>query len=72
MRAVTTFAVAFVLGALAIAGCGKDESPVQTAVESTKDALNMREHEQLKDAGEDAADALESAVEAIEGEVGGQ
>jgi len=61
-------------GAIAVAvvlfstGCGKEETPVEKAVEGTKDALDMREHEKLKDAGEDAKDAVDNAVEAVEDE----
>ena len=66
MRTFWTFAVILVMTMLSVSGCGTDETPVQNAVESTKDALNMREHEKLKDAGEDMGDALEDAVEGIE------
>ena len=53
---------------LSVAGCGKEETPVDKALEGTKDALDMREHEKLKDAGEDAKDAIDNAVEAVKDE----
>jgi len=43
--------------AVLASGCAKKESTVDKAVENTKDALDMREHEKLKDAGEDVKDA---------------
>jgi len=52
---------------LMVAGCDKQQSPVEGA----KDALDLREHEKLKDAGEDAAEAVENAVEGIKEEVDG-
>lgn len=54
--------------ALSVGGCGKEETPVEKAVEGTKDALDMREHEKLKDAGEDAKDAIDNAVEGVKDE----
>lgn len=72
MKVTTTLAAALLLSALAVAGCDREETPVQNAVESTKDALNMREHEKLKDAGEDMGDALENAVEGIQEETDGR
>lgn len=66
------------LGAVALAvllgasGCDRNDSPGERAVEGTKDALDMREHEKLKDAGEDAADAMENAAEGIRDEANGR
>jgi outer membrane murein-binding lipoprotein Lpp len=52
--------------ALLFAGCAKKEQgPVESAVEKTKDALDMREHEKLKDAAEDAKAAVTDAAEGI-------
>lgn len=63
MKVIGIFAVAALMTALSLAGCDKQETPVETAVEGTKDALDMREHEKLKDAGEDVKDAIEDAAE---------
>jgi hypothetical protein len=46
----------------------KEKSPVEKLSESAQDALNMREHEKLKDAGEDAQDAVEGAGAAVKEE----
>ncbi len=48
-------------------GCEKSGS--EKVVDQAKDALDLREHEGLKDAGEDAQDAIEGAGSAIEEEV---
>jgi len=53
---------------LLLAACDRNETPVESAVENTKDALDMREHEKLKDAGEDARDAFDNAVEGVKDE----
>ena len=52
--------------ALLTSGCAKKESAVEKAVESTKDALDLREHEKLKDAGEEAKDAAEGIKDAAD------
>lgn len=53
-----------VLSAIALAsGCAKHDGPAEKAVESAKDALDIRDHEKLKDAGEQAKDAVNEAVE---------
>jgi hypothetical protein len=51
---------------LSLAACGKQEepTPLQKAEEGVKDALDMREHEELKDAAEDAEDAMEDMGDA--------
>ena len=46
-------------------GCEKKETPVDQA----KDALNMREHEKMKDAAEDAKDAVDNAAEGVQDEM---
>jgi len=51
--------------AVLTSGCAKKESSVEKAVESTKDALDIREHEKLKDAGEDVKDAVNDAAEGV-------
>lgn len=58
--------VAALLGAsVMLAACKKEEpTPVEKAVESTKDALDMRENESAKDAMEDMQSAGENAAEA--------
>ena len=66
---ITAFltATVFVAG-LAIAGCQDNKTPAASAIESTKDALDMREHEKLKDAGEDMKDAIDNAAEGVKDE----
>lgn len=56
--------------ALAAVGCDRNDTPAERAVDGAQDALDMREHEKLKDAGEDAADAVENAAEGIRDETG--
>jgi hypothetical protein len=52
-------------------GCEKKEkSRAEKVEDGAKDALGLREHEKLKDAGEDAKDALEDARDAAKEEVG--
>ncbi len=70
MKAAKIFTITAMLAMLSIAGCDKKETPVANAVESTKDALDMREHEKLKDAGENAKDAIDDTVEGIKEETG--
>jgi len=53
-----------------LSACGKDETPVAAAVEGTRDALDLREHEEIKDAAEDMRDALDDAAEAVRQETG--
>ena len=60
-------AVAISLGIVApLLGCPSKEKSVS---ESAKDALDMREHEELKDTGEDVKDAVNDAGEAVKEEV---
>lgn len=65
-------AVATIALALPMLGCDRNDTPAEQAIEGTKDALDMREHEKLKDAGEDAADAMENAAEGIRDETNGR
>ncbi len=72
MKMTGLFALTVLMIALLVVGCGKEETPVEKAVEGTKDALDLREHEKLKDAGEDAIDAIENAAEGIKAETDGK
>ena len=48
-------------------GCKKqEESPVEKIQDGVGDALNTRDNEKLKDAGEDAKDAMNNAGEAVQ------
>ena len=52
-----------------ITACGtKDEGPLDKTAEQVKDGLDMREHEKLKDAGENVQDAAQDAKEGIKEE----
>ena len=54
---------------LGITACGKkDEGPLDKTAEQVKDGLDMREHEKLKDAGENVKDAAQDAKEAVKEE----
>ena len=64
--------VAVLASVLFAAGCQKKESTVDKAIDSTKDALDIREHEKLKDAGEDAKDAVHDAAEGVKDAAHGQ
>ena len=46
----------------------KEKSPVEKLSDQAKDALDMREHEKLKDAGEDVNDAVKDAGDAVKEE----
>ena len=65
MRVAGLIIVTVLAAALSASGCAKKESAVDKAVDGTKDALNVRDHEKLKDAGEDAKDAVDNAAEGI-------
>jgi hypothetical protein len=65
MKQSGLFVATMLAAALLANGCAKKESAVDKAVESTKDALNIRENEKLKDAGEDAKQAVEEAADGI-------
>ncbi|HKY91649.1 MAG TPA: hypothetical protein VJM11_11450 [Nevskiaceae bacterium] len=52
-----------------ITACGKkDEGPMDKTAEQVKDGLDMREHEKIKDAGEDVKDAAEDTAEEVKEE----
>jgi hypothetical protein len=53
-----------VLAALLLAACEK-QTPVERAVDKTKDALDIRDHEKLKDAGEDVKDAAKDLKQGV-------
>lgn len=61
---IATLLLIGVLGATTVA-CKKEEpSAVEKLENNVKDGLDMRENEKLKDAGENAADAVKDAGEA--------
>ena len=64
MRVSAVFVIAALSAVLMASGCEK-KTPVDKAVDSTKDALNMRDHEKLKDAAEDAKSAVDDAAEGV-------
>jgi len=47
---------------------GEEKSGVEKLSEEAKDALDMREHEKLKDAGEDLEDAVKDTGSALKEE----
>lgn len=59
--------VAALLGvASPLLGCpAKEKSTVDKMTDNAKDALDMRENEKLKDAGENVGDAVEDAGDAV-------
>jgi len=64
---------ACMVATLAIAGCAKEkQDPIDRAVDSTKDALDIRENEKLKDAGENASDAVRDAKQGVKDAVEGK
>ena len=46
----------------------KEKSEVEKLTDQAKDALDVREHEKLKDAGEDVSDAVKDAGDAVKEE----
>ena len=64
MKVSGVFVIAALSAVLMASGCEK-KSPVDKAVDSTKDALNVRDHEKLKDAAEDAKSAVDNAAEGV-------
>ena len=65
----TALLAALLIGAsISMAACSKKETPVEKATDSVGDALNMRDHEKLKDAGEDAKSAATNAVDGVKDE----
>lgn len=68
MKNTTLLIAGLVAASAALAACGKkdDSHPIDAAVESVKDAADMRENEAAKDAVEDLESAGENAAEAVE------
>ena len=64
MKAPAVMIIAALSAVLLASGCEK-KSPVDKAVDTTKDALNMRDHEKMKDAAEDAKSAVDNAAEGV-------
>lgn len=64
----TALLAALLIGAsVSMAACQK-ETPAEKATDAVGDALNMRDHEKLKDAGEDAEDAASDAAQGVKDE----
>lgn len=63
-----TLVLATVIGlGASLAACQKkDESPMERASDAVQDGLNMRQNEEIKDAGEDVQSAIENTGDAIE------
>lgn len=61
-----TLLLSIVALGLGMTACKKEgDPPGEKLGENIKDGLNVRENEELKDAGENAADAVEDAGEAV-------
>lgn len=58
------FLAALLCVGLGVSACGKEESAVESTTESVKDALDVREHEKIKDAAEDMKSAMDNVGEA--------
>ncbi len=71
MKATAVLMVAALSAVLLASGCEK-KSPVDKAVDTTKDALNVRDHEKLKDAAEDAKSAVDNAAEGVKDAANGE
>ena len=65
-----SFLVAALIGLSSpLLACQREEkSGVEKLSDKTKDALDIREHEELKDAGEDVKDAVKDAGAAVKEE----
>ncbi len=68
MKTSALLTVMVLVSGLPMAGCQDNKTPTASVVESTKDALDMREHEKLKDAGENMKDAVDNATEGLKDE----
>ena len=55
---------ASMLAVLVCTGTGCDRK--DSVADEAQDALNMRDHEKLKDAGEDAKDAVDKAADGVD------
>jgi PBP1b-binding outer membrane lipoprotein LpoB len=73
MTATKPLSAAFLILALLASGCAKEEKgPIDSAVDKTKDALDLRDHEKLKDAGEDVKAAVQDAKDGVKDAVDGK
>lgn len=61
MKMTNLLLAAALSSALLAAGCAKKDGALDKAVDSTKDALDVRDHEKAKDAAEDVRDAAKDA-----------
>ncbi len=69
-KSAQTILLTLLIGAgVGMAACGKEESALDKAKDSVGDALNLREHEKLKDAAEDAKAAVQDAAAGVKEEV---
>jgi protein disulfide-isomerase A1 len=57
-----TLLLSVAMAGLTLLGCAKKESTLDKVVDSTKDALDVRDHEKIKDAATDAKTAAEDAA----------
>jgi hypothetical protein len=64
-RSIFTGCTALAVLLLATACTRQVETPLDKAIDSTKDALDIRDHEKLKDAGEEARDAVKDAAAGV-------
>ena len=62
MKMTHLLIAAAVSSVLLAAGCAKKEGALDKAVDNTKDALDIRDHEKAKDAAEDVRDATKDAA----------
>lgn len=51
-----------------LVACEKHDNPAEKAMDNVQDGLNMRDHEKLKDTGEDLKDAGQDAGDAMKDE----
>jgi hypothetical protein len=65
MKMTNLLIAAALSSVLLAAGCAKKEGPLDKAVDNTKDALDIRDHEKAKDAAEDVRDAAKDAAAGI-------
>lgn len=65
----TALLAALLIGAsVSMAACQKEQNPAEKAADAVGDALDMRDHEKLKDAAEDARDAASDAAQGVKDE----
>jgi gas vesicle protein len=61
--------LAMLLVGLSVPLVACEKSGSEKVADKAKDALDMRDHEQLRDAGEEVRDALDDAGQAVKDEV---